>query len=99
MKKAFVVAYDRDRKTYGVYSQPGADGTGQSLLEGGFFSRFNAEDARDIWERTHLKEEVERLHRYLSRIEEHVMEPDHYLHEAAIAHLQAVWRLVKEAKR
>ena len=40
----------RAGRTYGVYVQPGTDGSGQELLEGGFFSRAKACEARDRWE-------------------------------------------------
>ena len=40
----------RSGRTYGVYVQPGTDGSAQELLEGGFFSKAAASDARDRWE-------------------------------------------------
>jgi hypothetical protein len=43
--RAFFVYRQHPSTTYGVYLQPGRDGSGQELLEGGFFSRAAAEDA------------------------------------------------------
>jgi len=47
----FIVYRDRNSRTYGVYVQPGTDGSGQELLEGGFFTRAAAERAREAWEK------------------------------------------------
>lgn len=44
-----VVHVYRTGKTYGVFVQPGRDGSGQELLEGGFFSRSFAENCADEW--------------------------------------------------
>lgn len=42
--KAFHVY--RDGRTFGVYVQPASDGTGQELVEGGFFSKASALEAK-----------------------------------------------------
>jgi hypothetical protein len=39
----------REGRAYGVYRQPASDGTGQELIEGGFFSKDAAENSRDWW--------------------------------------------------
>jgi hypothetical protein len=43
MKQTFHVY--RNGRTYGVYAQPSTDGTGQELIEGGFFSKAVATEA------------------------------------------------------
>jgi hypothetical protein len=53
----------RDGQTFGVYRQPAADGTGQELLEGGFFSKGAAVEAKGRW-----------AHALTTR-DEHVFEP------------------------
>lgn len=47
MTPHFLVLRDRNTRTFGVYVQPAPDGTGQALVEGGFFNKAAAQDARD----------------------------------------------------
>ena len=47
MKEAYVVI--RDGRTWGVYRQPARNGTGQELVEGGFFSKSAALAACEWW--------------------------------------------------
>jgi len=53
----------RSGRTFGVYVQPGTDGSGQELVEGGFFSRKAAEEAKLTWEREYLQDLVEKAER------------------------------------
>lgn len=39
----------RNGRTFGVYAQPAKNGTGQELVEGGFFSKQAALDAKAEW--------------------------------------------------
>jgi len=39
----------RSGRTWGVYRQPASDGTGQELVEGGFFSKASALYALDAY--------------------------------------------------
>lgn len=51
--EAFYLVYrDHEANTYGVYQQPGDDGTGSELIEGGFQRRAAAEACRDYMEAT-----------------------------------------------
>lgn len=47
MTKSFHVY--RTGRTFGVYQQPANNGTGQELVEGGFFSKHAAEHAAREW--------------------------------------------------
>lgn len=49
----------RSGQTYGVYVQPGTDGSGQELLEGGFPTLMAAERCRDRWDAQQLLNEVD----------------------------------------
>lgn len=51
------------RPTFGVYVQLAADGSAQELLEGGFFTRAAANEARDLWAIDLLNNEVEQAER------------------------------------
>jgi len=51
MKPIYIVYPQRPNACmWGVYRQPATDGTGQELVEGGFFSKAAALAARDRWE-------------------------------------------------
>jgi hypothetical protein len=60
-KLYFFVYRDRESNTFGVYRQPGLGDNGQrrgqSLVEGGFFSKHAALIARDWWERNRVQAE------------------------------------------
>lgn len=49
-KVAYVVYRTRGSNTFGVYRQPARDGSGQEMVEGGFFNRAAAEASRDEWQ-------------------------------------------------
>lgn len=51
MKATYHVYRQHPGRNYGVYRQPGRDGSGQELVEGGFFSRKAAERSRDEHQR------------------------------------------------
>lgn len=63
MTWALHVYRNHKSNTFGVYVQPGKDGTAQELIEGGFFTRMAANHARNRWERELLQDEVEKAER------------------------------------
>jgi hypothetical protein len=47
----------RSGRTWGVYLQPATNGTGQELVEGGFFSRAAAVNAAEALRREHGRDQ------------------------------------------